>query len=53
MAIVNLILFTCFGLLALNKAYDYYNNVFVNYMKEKLDEAKTKTDSDISDKKFI
>ena len=53
MAIVNLILFTCFGLLALNKAYDYYNNVFVNYMKEKLDEAKTKTDSDISDKNLF
>ena len=51
MAIVNLILFTCFGLLALNKAYDYYNNVFVNYMKEKLDEAKTKTDMELVKKK--
>lgn len=51
MAIVNLILFTCFGLLALNKAYDYYNNVFVNYMKEKLDETKTKTDVELVEKK--
>ena len=33
-AVVNLILFICFGLLALNQAYEYYNNVYVNYMKE-------------------
>lgn len=36
MALVNLVLFICFGLLALNQAYDYYNNVYVNYMKEQL-----------------
>lgn len=36
LAIVNLILFICFGLLALNGAYDYYNNTYVNYMKEKI-----------------
>lgn len=40
LAIVNLILFICFGLLALNSAYDYYNNTYVNYMKEKIQEAK-------------
>lgn len=33
-AVVNLILFICFGLLALNQAYEYYNNIYVNYMKE-------------------
>ena len=41
LAVVNLILFICFGLLALNGAYDYYNNTYVNYMKEKINETKT------------
>jgi len=36
LAVVNLILFVCFGLLALVKSYDYYNNVFVEYMKEQI-----------------
>ena len=43
MALVNLILFICFGLIALNKGYDYYNNTYVNYMKEKIDEANKQT----------
>lgn len=38
LALVNLLLFICFGLLALNKAYDYYNNVYINYMKDRLAE---------------
>ncbi len=40
MAIVNLLLFTCFGLIALNKSYEYYNTVYKNYMIEKIAEAK-------------
>lgn len=36
MAFVNLLLFICFGLLALNHAYDYYNNTYVPYMKEQI-----------------
>ena len=40
MAIVNLILFVCFGLLSLNKAYEYFNNVYVNYMKEQINAIK-------------
>ena len=50
MSIVNLLLFICFGLLSLNKAYDYFNNTYVAYMKEKINEAskeKTTTSSDI------
>ena len=39
LSLVNLILFICFGLIALNKSYDYYNNVYVNYMKEKINEV--------------
>lgn len=39
LAIVNLILFICFGLLALNKAYDYFNNTYVNYMKDRIKET--------------
>lgn len=38
-AVVNLILFICFGLLALNQAYEYYNNIYVNYMKEHIDDG--------------
>lgn len=38
-AIVNLILFICFGLLALNQGYEYYNNIYVNYMKEQLNNS--------------
>lgn len=38
LAFVNLALFICFGLIALDKAYDYYNTVYVAYLKENLDE---------------
>ena len=50
MSIVNLLLFICFGLLSLNKAYDYFNNTYVAYMKERINETskeKTTTSSDI------
>lgn len=41
-AVVNLLLFICFGLLALNQAYDYYNNIYVNYMTDKIKEGSKK-----------
>ena len=50
MSIVNLLLFICFGLLSLNKAYDYFNNTYVAYMRERINETskeKTTTSSDI------
>lgn len=47
LAIVNLILFICFGLLALNKAYDYFNNIYVNYMKDKIKETKECSNTEI------
>lgn len=50
MSIVNLLLFICFGLLSLNKAYDYFNNTYVAYMKERINETskeKIATSSDI------
>lgn len=50
-ALVNLLLFICFGLLALNKSYDYFNNVYVNYMKDRIDEAKNKTSVEMGKKK--
>lgn len=40
LAIVNLILFICFGLLSLNKAYDFYNTSYVAYMKDRINESK-------------
>ena len=39
MSIVNLLLFICFGLLSLNRAYDYFNNTYVAYMKERINET--------------
>lgn len=41
-AFVNLIMFTCFGILALNAAYEFYNNRHVQYMKEKIKEVEKK-----------
>lgn len=46
LAIVNLLMFMCFGFISLVNAYDFYNNNHVPYMTNKLNEAKeTKQDS--------
>ena len=37
LAIANLLMFTCFGLLALSSAYEFYNNYHVPYMKHQLE----------------
>lgn len=42
LAIVNLIMFICFGFLALVNAYEFFNNKFIPYMEEKIDETKIK-----------
>ncbi len=42
LAFVNLALFICFGLISLDKAYDYYNTVYVAYVKEKIAETEVK-----------
>lgn len=42
LAIVNLIMFICFGFLALVNAYEFFNNNFIPYMKEKISEAEIK-----------
>lgn len=39
LAISNLFMFISFGLLKMNEAYDYFNNMQVPYMKERLKEA--------------
>ena len=44
LALVNLVMFICFGLLALNSAYDYYNNKHIPYLKLKLEEIKNDND---------
>lgn len=38
MAIVNLLMFMCFGLLSLSSAYDFYNEQQIPYIKERLAE---------------
>ena len=40
LAVVNLIMFACFGLLALVKAYDFFNESHIPYIQERLDEIK-------------
>lgn len=35
LAVVNLLMFICFGLLSLIKTYDYYNDVYIPYVLEK------------------
>lgn len=39
MAIVNLFMFVCFGLLALNSAYEFYNNRHIPYIIDQLEQA--------------
>ena len=39
LAIVNLLMFVCFGFISLVNAYDFYNNNHVPYMKEQLEKA--------------
>lgn len=44
LAVVNLVLFICFGLLSLNGAYDFYNTSYIAYMRDRINEAKIKTE---------
>lgn len=37
LALVNLLMFICFGLLALVNSYDWYNNNHVNFMKHQIE----------------
>ena len=39
LAIVNLLMFICFGFISLVNAYDFYNNQHVPYMKEQLEKT--------------
>lgn len=47
LAAVNLILFICFGMLALNKAFDYYNNHYIEYMRDRINEAKANSGTSV------
>lgn len=40
LAIVNLIMFICFGLVALNSAFEFFNNRHIVYIKSKIEEVK-------------
>jgi len=40
LAFVNLLMFICFGFLSLVKSYNYVNNTYIEYVKEKIEEAK-------------
>ncbi len=38
-ALVNLIMFICFGFLSLNRAYNFYNNEHIPYMKGEIEKS--------------
>lgn len=40
LAVVNLIMFICFGMVGLSNAFDFYNNNHIPFIKEKLKELK-------------
>lgn len=40
LALVNLLMFISFGFISLEKAYNYFNRVYIKYIKEQLEEAK-------------
>ena len=40
LAAVNLLMFAGFGLISLVKTYDFYNQSYIPYMKERIEEAK-------------
>lgn len=48
LAIVNLLLFISFGILGMNKAYEFYNNYHVPYMKEQLKNKNKITKGDVN-----
>lgn len=47
LALVNLILFTCFGFLSLNSAYDFFNERHIPFIKEQLEKTKRKNSSSL------
>lgn len=49
LAVVNLIMFVCFGFLAMSNAYDFFNNQHIAYMKEQLKLIKIDGDNKTDD----
>lgn len=47
LALVNLILFLCFGFLSLNSAYEFFNERHIPFIKEQLEKGKTKNSSSL------
>lgn len=43
LAVVNLFLFACFGLLSLVKAYDFFNEDYIPFVKERINERNEET----------
>lgn len=42
LALVNLLMFISFGFLSLVKTYDYYNNIYINFLRRKLNDAENR-----------
>lgn len=53
LASVNLLMFAGFGLLSMVSAYDYYNNSYVPYMLEKINEVKDEETMEMAKKEHI
>lgn len=52
MSVVNLIMFICFGFLSLVKAYDFFNNSYIPYLEEKIDEREMQESLEVVKKKL-
>ena len=52
MALVNLLMFVCFGFLSLVKAYDYFNEKYIPYLVEKTNERKNEKNVDMVKEEF-
>lgn len=48
LALVNLIMFICFGIVALNSAFEFFNNRHIVYIKSKIEEVKKENKDELS-----
>lgn len=53
LAFVNLLMFICFGMLSLSKAYDFFNNQHIVYVKEQLRIYKEEEDAKLKSEEII
>lgn len=50
LGVVNLLMFACFGLISLVKAYDFYNNNYIPYIQERINEIEAEKHLEVAKK---